>query len=103
MAAPHVTGVVALLAGLHPELSAERLVDIIRATTKPIPGVAMKTVTGGMVDAYQALTADPASTFFTPPNHARRVRIARLRISQPRASHFVRKPVFRPHQARFHT
>jgi subtilisin family serine protease len=102
MASPHVTGVVALLAGLHPELSAQRLVDIILATAKPIPGVAMKTVTGGMVDAYQALAADPRSTFFTPPNHVRRVRIAHLRIYQPRVAHVVRKPIFRPSAARLH-
>jgi subtilisin family serine protease len=102
MASPHVTGVVALLAGLHPELSAQRLVDVILATVKPIPGAAMKTVTGGMVDAYQALAADPRTTFFTPPNHARRVRIAHLKIFQPRVAHVVRKPVFRPGPVRFH-
>ena len=36
MAAPHVSGVVALLAGLHPEYTAEQLVARVLATTKPL-------------------------------------------------------------------
>jgi subtilisin family serine protease len=102
MATPHVTGVIALLAGLHPDLSAQRLVDIVLATTKPIPSLAMKTVTGGMVDAYAAVLADPYTTFFTPPNHGKRLRIAHLKIYQIRALHVVQKPVAHARAAQHH-
>ena len=69
MATPHVSGVVALLAGLHPEYTAEQLVARVLATTKPLGSLAKKTRTGGMVDAAFALgvagsrgTARPDST-----------------------------------------
>ena len=55
MATPHVSGVVALLAGLHPEYTAEQLVARVLATTKPLGSLTKKTKTGGMVDAAFAL------------------------------------------------
>ncbi|APW61084.1 S8 family peptidase [Paludisphaera borealis] len=55
MAAPYVTGVVSLLVGLHPDWSAEQLVQQVLATVKPLPGLTGKTVTGGIVDAAQAV------------------------------------------------
>jgi subtilisin family serine protease len=55
MAAPFVSGVVSLLAGLHPSWTAEQLVQRVLATTKPLPSLAGKTITGGMVDAAQAV------------------------------------------------
>ena len=55
MAEPHVTGVVSLLVGLHPEWSAEQLVQRVLATTKPLPGLAGKTATGGIVSAAGAV------------------------------------------------
>ena len=55
MATPFVTGVVSLLAGLHPTWTAQQLVQEVMATTKPLPGLAGKTVSGGMVDAANAL------------------------------------------------
>jgi hypothetical protein len=60
MATPFVTGVVALVAGQHPELSAPALVQRIIATVKPLPSLAGTTVSGGMVDAYNALTDTPS-------------------------------------------
>lgn len=58
MATPYVAGVVALLVGLHPEFTAAQLVQRILATTKPLPSLAGKTITGGMVDAAYALNGE---------------------------------------------
>ena len=55
MATPHVSGVVALLASLHPEYTAEQLVSRVLATTKPLGSLRNRTRTGGMVDAAFAL------------------------------------------------
>src|SRR5205823_2139091 len=70
MATPFVSGVVSLLAGLHPNWTAEQLVQRVLATTKPLPSLAGKTVTGGMVDAAQAVGAagsGPNGDHYTGP------------------------------------
>jgi subtilisin family serine protease len=59
MSAPFVAGVVSLVASQHPELSAPELVQRIIATVKPLPSLTGTTVSGGMVDAYNALTDTP--------------------------------------------
>lgn len=56
MATPHVSGVVALLASRSPELSAAELVERVRASAKPLPGLNGKVISGGIVDADGALT-----------------------------------------------
>jgi uncharacterized protein DUF4214 len=56
---------VALLAGLHPEFTAAQLVQRILATTKSLPSLYGRTITGGMVDAASAI--DP-STLPPPPS-----------------------------------
>ena len=60
MSTAYVSGVAALLAGVHPELTAAQLVQRINATAKPLPGLAGKVITGGIVDAYRALGATDA-------------------------------------------
>jgi thermitase len=65
MATPYVAGVVALLVGLRPEFTAAQLVQRILATTKPLPSLAGKTITGGMVDAASAINP---STLPLPPS-----------------------------------
>lgn len=62
MATPYVAGVAALLVGLHPEYNAAQLVRRILATTKPLPSLHGKTITGGMVDAARAIDPSPPST-----------------------------------------
>ncbi len=57
MAAPYVTGVVSLLAGLYPTESAAWLVDRVLSTVIPLGSLAGTTITGGMVNASSALTA----------------------------------------------
>jgi subtilisin family serine protease len=61
MATPYVSGVVSLVAGQNPGLSAVGLVQRVLATVKPLPSLAGKTVSGGMVDAYYALTYTPSA------------------------------------------
>jgi thermitase len=55
MATPYVAGTVALLEGIHPEFSAVQLVQRILATTKPLPSLIGRTITGGIVDAAAAI------------------------------------------------
>ena len=56
-AAPFVTGVVALVESQHPEYTAAQVVQRVVSTTKPLASLGGKTITGGMVDAYNALLA----------------------------------------------
>ena len=55
MATPFVSGTVSLLASLHPELTAAQLVQRVRATVKPLPSLAGRTFSGGVVDPFFAL------------------------------------------------
>lgn len=55
MATPFVSATVALLAARYPSMSAAQLVDRVKATVKPMPGLVGRTITGGVVDAYHAL------------------------------------------------
>lgn len=59
MATPYVSGVASLLIGLHPEMTAKQVVNRISHTVKPLAGLKGKTITGGMVDAYQAILGKP--------------------------------------------
>ena len=57
MAAPHVSGVAALILDLHPEFTHTKVKDRILNTIRPIDALNGKTVTGGVVNAYAALAA----------------------------------------------
>ena len=57
MSTAYVSGVVALLASIHPEFTAAQLVQHIDASAKPLASMAGKTISGGMVDAYRALVS----------------------------------------------
>jgi subtilisin family serine protease len=56
-AAPYVSGVVALVMSQHPEFTPQQVVQRVVSTTKPLPGLAGKTISGGMVNAYNSLLA----------------------------------------------
>jgi subtilisin family serine protease len=58
MAAPHATGVAALVASKTPSLlgNAPSLKKVVMDAGKPLPATAGKTVTGDMIDANKALT-----------------------------------------------
>jgi subtilisin family serine protease len=57
MACPHVAGVVALVWSRAPQLSWQEVRDVVLDTARPIPALAGKTVTGGVVNAKDALAA----------------------------------------------
>jgi subtilisin family serine protease len=55
MAAPHVAGVVSLVAGIHPEYTAAQLVDAVLASTAPLSSLDGRTRTGGLLNAADAV------------------------------------------------
>ncbi len=56
MAAPHVSGVAALIQSAYPDADLDEIRDRILASTIPIAALARTTSTGGRLNAYQALT-----------------------------------------------
>lgn len=68
MATPYVAGVISLLAGLRPDLSAEQLIATVKSTVKPLASLAGRIITGGIVSAANALAAVVVTTpTSTPP------------------------------------
>ena len=57
MSTAYVSGVAALVAGLNPTFTASQIVQRIDSTTKALPSLAGRTISGGMVDAYNAVVA----------------------------------------------
>ena len=57
MAAPHVTGVVALVAAANPGASAAEIRAAILSTATPVSGLARKLATGGVLNAAAAVAA----------------------------------------------
>ncbi len=57
MAAPHVTGVVALLAAANPQASATQIRTAILSSTTPVVALTGKVATGGLLNAAAALQA----------------------------------------------
>lgn len=55
-AAPFVTGAAALVMSQNPGFGAQEVKSSILASARPLPALAGKTVTGGMLDTYGALT-----------------------------------------------
>jgi thermitase len=55
MASPFVAGVASLLVGLHPDWTAKQVVQQVLATAKPLPMLAGKAITGGIVSAARAV------------------------------------------------
>ncbi|MEM1170386.1 MAG: S8 family serine peptidase, partial [Cyanobacteria bacterium P01_H01_bin.35] len=56
MATPHVSGVAALVLAENPDLSYQEVKDIILESTDPISALDGKTVTGGRLNAFKALS-----------------------------------------------
>lgn len=59
MASPHVAGVAALIWSAFPNAPMNEVVERIMQTTVPVADLRDRTVTGGRVNAYQALNANP--------------------------------------------
>jgi hypothetical protein len=55
MAAAHMSGVAALLFGVNPKLSAQDLKTILSATVTPLSDLKDKTITGGRLNALEAM------------------------------------------------
>jgi thermitase len=56
MSTAYVSGVAALVSGLNPSFTAAEIVARIDSTVKPLPSLTGTTISGGMVDAYNAVT-----------------------------------------------
>lgn len=57
MAAPHVSGAAALLLANNPQLSPDQLIDLLTATTTPMPGYALHEAGTGYLNALDAYEA----------------------------------------------
>jgi subtilisin family serine protease len=64
MASPHVAGVAALVWSYQPALTLSEVRTRILSTARPVPSLAGKAVTGGVVNAHAAMTNTP---FPQPP------------------------------------
>ncbi len=64
MAAPFVTGTAALVEGLHPSWSVSEVINQIETTTTPDPSLAGDSMTGGIVNAAQAVIAPSTGASF---------------------------------------
>lgn len=69
MAAPHVTGVAALILDINPDWTYTEIKNQIMATTRPVPALEGKMVSGGLVNAFDS-TQGPASAPIAPSNLA---------------------------------
>lgn len=98
MATPFVTGVVSLLVGLHPNWNAEQLVQRILATAKPLASLAGRTVSGGMVDAAQALGvagSGPDGDHYAGPPAVKKVPARRVVLHTKGRPRTIREPARR--------
>jgi thermitase len=66
MSTAYVTGVAALVASVDPSFTAVQIVQRIDSTVKILPSLEGKTISGGMVDAYNAITGT-TPTIWSPP------------------------------------
>jgi serine protease AprX len=57
MAAPHVSGVVALMLEANPTLTPDQIKELLRSTATPMPGHGEHQVGAGFVNALEAVTA----------------------------------------------
>ena len=99
MATPFVAGVVSLLVGLHPDWSAEQLVQRVIATAKPLASLAGRTVSGGMVDAAQAVGvagSGPDGDHYTGPPVVQKGPAKRVVLHTRSHAPTSRKPLHRP-------
>lgn len=62
MAAPHVAGVVALVYLKNPGFTYSQVVNQVLSTARPVTSLAGVTVTGGMLNAFNALSGDGGGT-----------------------------------------
>lgn len=76
MASPHVAGIAALILSDKPNMSWQEVRDRIIKTAKPLESLAGKTVSGGLADAYLAMTNQLPPPDQNNPKNWKRVVIA---------------------------
>lgn len=71
MAAPHVTGVIGLVWGYHPDWTWQQVRDRVLSRSRSVANLFGKCATGGIVDAYSALSDQPLppAVAITTPNN----------------------------------
>ncbi|MDX2099532.1 MAG: S8 family serine peptidase [Leptolyngbyaceae cyanobacterium bins.59] len=62
MATPHVSGVASLIWSQNPNLSVQQVRDLILSSVDPVPALQGKTLSGGRLNASNALKATPIPT-----------------------------------------
>jgi subtilisin family serine protease/subtilisin-like proprotein convertase family protein len=67
MAAPMVSGAVAVLWDQNPTWTAAQVLAKLKASVDPLPGLAGQTITGGRLDLAKMLDASPAASPTSPP------------------------------------
>lgn len=67
MAAPHVAGLAALIAGYNPALTSQEIKNIILTSGDTLPALTGKTVSGKRINAEKALLAAAPTVDSTPP------------------------------------
>lgn len=67
MAAPHVSATLALMLSVDPSLTTSELIDVLYQTVEPLSSLADRTVTGGMINANNALLAISTPVVDTQP------------------------------------
>jgi len=67
MAAPFISGSLALLWDLHPTWSYQQIIAKMKASVDPLSSLAGKTLTGGRIDLAKLLDYSPPSPPATPP------------------------------------
>jgi subtilisin family serine protease len=66
MATPHVAGAAALLYALHPDWGYAQAREQLLATTRAVPALLGRTVTGGVLDSYNAMSNNNPGPIPTP-------------------------------------
>ena len=93
MAAPYVSGVVSLLVGLHPEMTAGQLVQRVLNAVKPLPGLKGKLIAPGIVDAANTVSDAYAAAHpgIHSASHSARAHAAKVFVHKtshvPRVAH----------------
>jgi len=66
MAAPHVSGLAALIKAANPSLTASEIKNIIMDTATPVPQWSERTITGGIINAANAIAKGTPPVLITP-------------------------------------
>lgn len=91
MAAPHVSGVAALLWANEPSLTVKEVKDRLLRTAKPLGTLSEKTITGATVDAYYALTNQIAPPDNNDPKNWRNKQSLNVSSAHPYENDFRRE------------